>query len=86
MTDDTKALLKSAAANVVTILGYITTAAAFLPVMVVERPYLRSVGVVFIILGALRGSRSAITARNKQRQRADFLEDQRQANLRRNGS
>jgi hypothetical protein len=86
MRDDANALLKAAASNVVTILGYISTGAAFLPVKAVIGPCLRPLGVVLITLGVFRGVRSVIAANNKQRELAEFLERQRQANLRRRSS
>jgi len=85
MTDDTKDLLRGAASNIITILGYFSTALTFRPGMAVVRPYLRPFGVVLIIVGIFRGTKSVIAAKNKQRERAEFLERQRQANLRRSG-
>src|SRR5581483_8376567 len=52
--------------NVVTILGYISTASTFLPIMAVLRPYLRPLGVVLIIMGVFRGAQSVIAAKNAQ--------------------
>ena len=85
MTDDTKDLLKGAASNIITILGYIGTALTFLPVLAGVRPYLRPLGVVLIIVGIFRGARSVMGAKKKQRERAEFLEQQRQESLRRSG-
>jgi len=83
MSEDTKALLKSTTSNIVTILGCLSTAVTFIPGMVVERPYLRPLGIVLIIVGIFRGAQSVILAKNVQLEQALFLEDQRQANLRR---
>ena len=85
MTDDTKDLLKGAVGNIITILGYISTALTFLPIMAVVRPYLRPLGVILILVGIFRGAGAVISAKNKQRERAEFLERQRRANLRRSG-
>jgi hypothetical protein len=56
MSQETKALLKSATSNVVSILGYISTGSTFLPVMAFIRPYLRPFGVLLIIVGIFRGA------------------------------
>jgi hypothetical protein len=66
MSEQIKALLKSAAGNVVTILGYISTGATFLPVMEFLRPYLRPFGVALIIVGIFRGALSVIKENNNQ--------------------
>ncbi len=66
MSQQTKALLKGAASNVVTILGYISTGSTFLPVMVFLRPYLRPFGVALIIVGIFRGALSVIKQDSNQ--------------------
>ena len=85
MTDDTKDLLKGIASNRITILGYISTALAFLPVLAAVRPYLRPLGIVLIILGIFSGAKVVIAAKHKQRELADFLERQRRLNLPQSG-
>ena len=66
MSEQAKALLKSAAGNVVTILGYISTGSTFLPVMEFLRPYLRLFGVALIIVGIFRGALSVIKENSNQ--------------------
>lgn len=75
MTDDTKSLLKSAASNVVTILGYISTASTFLPVMAFLRPYLRPIGAVLIIVGIFRGAQSVLKSKHAQMEKLTAVKD-----------
>lgn len=66
MSDDTTALFKSAATNLVAIAGYISTAATFLPVMAVLRPYVRPIGVLLIVVGLFRAAQTVIQTKNTQ--------------------
>jgi len=66
MTDDTKKLLKSAASNSASVLGYLSTAATFFPIGEVARPYVRSLGLVLIIVGVFRGAQAVITEKNDE--------------------
>lgn len=66
MTKDTKRLLKSATSNSVSVLGYLSTAATFLPIGDVMRPYVRSLGLVLIIIGVFRGAQAVIADKNKE--------------------
>ena len=81
MGDDAKDVLKGAASNSITIVGYISTALTFLPLMPGVGPYLRPLGVGLIIVGAFRGAKSVIAAKKKWRETAEFLERQRQGRL-----
>src|SRR5437868_3712718 len=81
MTDDSKALLRSAAGNIVTVAGYISTAATFLPIMNIVRPYLRTVGVALIIVGIFRGAQSVIGSKNEQVARVGSAKDANIENL-----
>jgi hypothetical protein len=56
----------SAGSNIVTVLGYISTASTFLPVTAVVRPYLRPLGVALIIVGIFRGAQSVIKSKNAE--------------------
>jgi hypothetical protein len=66
MTGDTKTLLKSAAGNSISILGYLSTAATFFPIGDLLRPYVRTGGLVLIIGGVFRGAQSVIAGKNKE--------------------
>jgi hypothetical protein len=66
MSQETKALLKSATGNIVSILGYISTGSTFLPVMVYLKPYVRLVGVLLIIVGIFRGALSVLKQNSAQ--------------------
>jgi hypothetical protein len=66
VSDETKALLKSAGGNIFAIAGGVSTAATFFPFMVIVRPYLRPFGVALIIAGIFQGARSVIAAKNEQ--------------------
>jgi hypothetical protein len=66
MTGDTKTLLKSAAGNSISILGYLSTAATFFPIGDLLRPYVRTGGLVLIIVGVFRGAQSSSRGRTRR--------------------
>lgn len=66
MKHETRALLRSSAVNIVTILGYVSTASTFLPVMAVVRPYLRPFGLALIIIGIFRGAQSVLKEKTNE--------------------
>jgi hypothetical protein len=66
MTDDTKRLLKSAASNSASVLGYVSTAATFFPIGNIARPYVRWGGLVLIIVGVCRGAQAVIEDKNRE--------------------
>ena len=79
--DDAKDVLRGAASNSTTIVGYISISLTFLPVMAGVGPYMRLLGVLLILVGAFRGAKSVIAAKEKWRETAEFLERQRQTRL-----
>ncbi len=66
MNEDTKALLKSSFGNAISIAGYVSTAATFLPLMAFLHPYLRPFGYCLVIVGVFSGARSVIAAKAEQ--------------------
>src|SRR6185437_8962298 len=66
MDRDTKALLKGASSNIVTIFGYVSTASTFLPVMAFIKPFLLPLGIALMAVGVFLGASSVMKHKNRE--------------------